>query len=279
MTIGPAPPLRVEIAAVGFYTDRVVEPIKSHDADRVYLVYARDRRDDKAKPFRETIQKLLREWKRGVDIRLAPTDMWSLEGCVETFSSIIKSEIDSGNSVWVNLSTGSKLEAIGAALACMAHGGNAYYVRMKSYETTGPAHPLAEGVVSVDSVPMYGLSRLTEPQLAVLSLLAQNAGGLSKKHVLSGLVALGILPFRQSGASPLSPQASYARLQVILDGLCESPPLVVVLGHRKAARIRITPRGMLALRIFAPRSPERGHAPQASSNIDGTDVTSGSSVV
>lgn len=250
-----APPLRVELAAVGFYIDRVAEPIRAHNADRVYLVHARDRAEDKAKPFRETIQKSLREWKSNLEIRYASTDIWNLEACVETFSSIIKSETESGNSVWVNLSTGSKLEAIGAALACMAHGGNPYYVRMKSYETGGPARPLAEGVVSVDSVPMYGLSPLTEAQLAVLSLLAQNERGLSKKHVLAGLVALGILPFRPEGPSTISPQASYARLQVILDILCASPALAIVFGHRKAARVQITPRGRLALRIFAPRRP------------------------
>jgi hypothetical protein len=245
-----APPLRVEVAPVGYYTDRVVDPIKFHKADRVYLVRAREDSDDLAAPFRKRVITELRKWKPSIEIRVVQTDLWTMESAVETFSAIIRREVSDGNSVWVNLSTGSKLEAVASAVACMGNGGVPYYVRMKSYERSLPTKPLAEGVDSVDVVPTFGLSAPSEAGLQLLDLLAQNHDGLSKKNLISGLTDLDFIPKEIPGKTI---QARYARLQAILDRLREPPPLVVIEGRRRGARVKITERGRLALRIFSPR--------------------------
>jgi len=245
-----SPPLRVDVTPVGYYVDRVVVPIQEHDADRVYILRARDDDEDLASPFRTEVIRLLRKWKLKLDIRVVRTDLWTMEAAVETFSAVIRREVQQGNSVWVNLSTGSKLEAVAAAIACMAHGGQPYYVKMKSYERPALASPLAEGVDSIDIVPTFGLASPSAGGLATLELLAQNETGLSKKGLISGLTELGLIPSDSAGQSL---QARYARLQGILDRLADFPALAVVEGHRRAARVKITERGRLALRIFSPR--------------------------
>ncbi len=245
------PPIRVEVAPVGYYLDRVVSPIMEHDADRVYLVRSREDFDDLAAPFRSKVIGNLRRWKPKVEIRVVRTDLWTMESVVETFSAIIRREVAEGNSVWVNLSTGSKLEAVASAVACMGNGGTPYYVRMKSYERPTGGRPLASGVESIDLVPTFGLSRPNEAQLALLNLLAENEAGLSKKVLITTLTELGLIPREIPGKTI---QARYARLQSILERLLELPPLVVVDGQRRRARVRITERGRLALRIFLPRT-------------------------
>jgi hypothetical protein len=245
-----SPPLRVDVAPVGYYIDRVIVPIQQHNSDRLYILRARKDSEDLASAFREEIIRQLKKWKPGLDIRTVRTDLWTMESAVESFSAIIRGEVRDGNSVWVNLSTGSKLEAVAAAVACMAHGGTPYYVEMKSYERPDLRHPLAEGVKSVYTVPTFGLASPGAGGLAILELLAQNDPGLSKKSLISGLTELGLLPSDSSGQSL---QARYARLQVILNRLTEIPALVAIEGHRRAGRVKITESGRLALRIFSPR--------------------------
>lgn len=246
-----SPPLRVEVVPVGYYLDRIVVPIQKHNADRVYLVKARTKEEDRAAPFRSKVIELLRRWKPKIEIRQVGTDLWDLGSAVETFSAILRSEGELGNSVWVNLSTGSKLEAVAAAIACMAQGATPYYVRMESYDRPDLEKPLAQGVLSIDLVPTFDLSAPSSAGLAALGLLEENPSGLSKKSLLSGLTDSGFMP-------PESPdrtvQARYARLQAILQPMLESPPLCSSSGNRRGTRIHITDRGRLALRMFAPRA-------------------------
>lgn len=244
------PPLRVEVVPVGFYVDRVVEPILSHRADRVYLLRTRDDGQDRAAPFRERALRALLRVKPDLEIRIVRTDLFSMDSAVESFSAIISQERQQGNTVWVNLSTGSKLEAVAAAIACMAHGGTPYYVRMKSYDRPSPSKPLASGVQSIDVVPTFGLAPPSPLGLAVLTLLGENEGGLAKKSLISGLIDLGLVP---PVASSGTVQARYGRLQAVLDELQAAPPMVVTDGKRKSARVRLTDRGRLALRIYSPR--------------------------
>lgn len=244
------PPLRVEIVPVGYYVDRVVEPIRAHNADRVYLVKARTQNDDKAAPFRRRVLSQLRRWKPALDIRVVGTDLWKLDSAVETFAAIIRNERAQGNSVWVNLSTGSKLEAVGAAIACMSQGATPYYVRMESYERPDLEKPLAEGIRAIDVVPTFALSPPSDAGLAALDLLEENPSGLAKKDLLSGLTEAGFIPPESRDRSL---QARYARLQAVLQPLLAAPALTSITGNRRAARLRVTDRGRLALRMFAPR--------------------------
>jgi hypothetical protein len=243
-------PLRVEVAPIGYYLDRIIEPIQEHHADRVYIIRAKDGSEDRAREFRRRVVRALLKWKPTLDIRVVSTELWSLEDSVEVFSAILRSEIDAGNSVAVNLSTGSKIEAIGGAIACMAHGGTPYYVRMRSYDQPDVTSPLATGVKAIDAVQLYGFTPPTAPGIAVLESLEENQKGLAKKSLISLLTEKGLIPKDIPGKSI---QAKYARLQSILDKLEEEPAMISVEGSRRAARVRLTPRGRLALRIFHPR--------------------------
>lgn len=248
-----SPPERVDIAPVGFYVDRVVEPIKGHNSDRVYLIRSNDDRADLAAKFRSEIIRQLRRWDSHLDIRIVRTERWSLPLATETYTSLISRERAMGNSVWVNLSSGSKLEAVAGALACMSHGGVPYYVRMSSYETRPPRAPLATGVLGVDTVPVFALARPTDPQVGVLNLLAENPKGLSKKEILAGLLEANLIPTASQGGRPLTTQAGYARLQAVLERLIDPLGLVEIAGVRKAGRVKLTPSGSLAIRVFSPR--------------------------
>ena len=244
------PPLRVELVPVGFYVDRIIEPVCLHRADRLYLAVARIDGKNLAAPFLTRVRRELASRMPALQVREVSVYAWDMESLVETFSAIIRKERSVGNQVWVNLSTGSKMEAIAAAVACMGNGGIPYYVRMKSYRIPTLNTPSARGVDTVDPVPPFGLSVPSTAGLSVLDLLSQNERGLSKRVLIQGLTELGVIPKDIPGKTV---QARYARLQTVLEQLTVLPPLIEVDGSHRRTSVRITDRGRLALRIFAPR--------------------------
>ncbi|HTP54881.1 MAG TPA: DUF6293 family protein [Thermoplasmata archaeon] len=252
------PPLRIEVTPVGFYIDRIVEPVRRHDADVVYLVLGSSRKSDGSATFLKEVIRQLRNWKPRLTIHEVRADRWNLETALETFSQIVQKEVAAGNSVWVNVSTGSKLEAIAGALATMAHGGVAYYVRMRSYDERRSPKPLAEGVVGIDVIPTYGLPSPSPAALEVLRLLEGYPDGQPKQWLVAELEQSRVIPSVRAGGSSVSIQSKYGRLQSILDELTRDPTLVRITGQRRSTRILIEPRGRIALRIFGSGKSRKG---------------------
>ena len=112
--------LRVHIAPIGYEIDRVVLPAKQEKADRVWLLLHENKSDDKAGPFVTKITKQLE--KLGIEVKQEDHDRRDLFKIIRAVKNIIKQE--QGNEIYVNLASGSKIQAIGTMMACMMFNDN-----------------------------------------------------------------------------------------------------------------------------------------------------------
>ena len=107
--------LRVHIAPVGFEVDRIVLPASNMRADRVWLIIHSDSIDDAGQPFSKLISERLE--KDQIEFKMEYADRTDLFDTLRVLRSIILKE--KNNAILVNVSVGSKIQAIASMMACM----------------------------------------------------------------------------------------------------------------------------------------------------------------
>ncbi|MEF8857274.1 MAG: DUF6293 family protein, partial [Haloplanus sp.] len=142
---------RVHIVPVGEDVERTVAPARTMSADRVYLLA--DERGSAAKA--ETAAERLAA--DGVETAIESVDhgtVYAVLGLVTTLADRHAPD----DTVWVNVSTGSRLATIGAALACMDADtdAEAYHVPAADADATAVADRTAgdDGVAVVPDYPI-----------------------------------------------------------------------------------------------------------------------------
>lgn len=107
--------LRVHIAPVGFEVDRIVLPASNMRADRVWLIIHSDSIDDAGQPFSKLISERLE--KDQIEFKMEYADRTDLFDTLRVLRRIILKE--KNNAILVNVSVGSKIQAIASMMACM----------------------------------------------------------------------------------------------------------------------------------------------------------------
>jgi len=173
--------LRVHIAPVGFEIDRIVLPAKQRKADRIWLLVHENKAEDKARPFVEKIQKQLQ--KANIDVVIEYHNRLELFKIIKTVKEIIEKE--KKNNVYVNLASGSKIQAIGCMMACMMFNSqkNVYpfYVEAKDY--LGFKGPISTGIKSINDIPPYEIQIPDEKHIHALKIIKEKGGRLTKKDM------------------------------------------------------------------------------------------------
>lgn len=156
-------PDNVHIMPFGFERDRIVEVACRSNADKVVLLDWLD--GIERPPYHDDVRQSL------ADSELVVTelkcDIFDLYETIATITELIVTETEAGNSVYVNLSTGSKITAIGGMIACMVTGAaEPYYVRAEFY-TTGD-EPVGHGIEKKIELPNYPMAK---PDAQLIDLL------------------------------------------------------------------------------------------------------------
>jgi len=100
---------RVQIAPLGYEYNRILKPIYEYNADTVVLLRHEAKQDYEASFQRDLVQ-TLRENDR-IELKERECDLFDINSAVTAFVNVI--EAHQKDDVLVNLSTGSKLTAIG----------------------------------------------------------------------------------------------------------------------------------------------------------------------
>ena len=106
---------RVHIAPLGFEIDRIVIPLKQTKADKLWILAHDNRSEDLSGPYLEKIKKECK--KLGVEVKVEYSDRLSLFKAIKSIKDIISQE--KGNYIYVNVASGSKIQAIACMMACM----------------------------------------------------------------------------------------------------------------------------------------------------------------
>ncbi len=106
---------RVHIAPLGFEIDRIVLPLKETKADKLWLLVHEKTSEDKSGPYLELIRKKCK--KLGVKLEISYADRLSIFKVIKAVKEIISKE--KNNYIYVNVASGSKIQAIACMMACM----------------------------------------------------------------------------------------------------------------------------------------------------------------
>ncbi len=173
--------LRVHLAPVGFEIDRIVLSAKKRKADRVWLLVHENRSEDKAGPFIEKIKKMLK--KQNIEVKIAYHDRLSLFKIIKSIKEIIEKE--KGNSVYVNLASGSKIQAIAGMMACMMFNKEKnvfpFYVEAKEY-LGFKGQQISSGIKEPLDIPSYEIQTPGKKLIAALKIIQERGGKLTKKE-------------------------------------------------------------------------------------------------
>ena len=106
---------RVHIAPLGFEIDRIILPLKETKADKLWLLVHEKTAEDKSGPYLENIRKQCK--KLGVELKIHYADRLSIFKVIKAVKEIITQE--ENNYIYVNVASGSKIQAIACMMACM----------------------------------------------------------------------------------------------------------------------------------------------------------------
>ena len=172
--------LRIHVAPVGFETDRIVLSAKKRRADRVYLMVHQNPSQDKAGHFIRKAQDTLK--KENIEVVIEPHDRLDLFEIIKSIKQIIVKE--EGNNIYVNLASGSKIQAIAGMMACMMFNEKKnvfpFYVEAKEY-TGFKKQEISTGIKELIDLPSYEIQKPEQKHIDALKLISENDGRLTKK--------------------------------------------------------------------------------------------------
>jgi len=174
--------LRVHIAPVGFEIDRIVIPAKKMKADKVWLLIHDNASEDKAGPFVEKIIKKLKKEKINVEIKRH--DRMDLFKIIKSIKEIVTKE--KGNDIYVNLASGSKIQAIASMMACMMFNENKsikpFYAEAETYPGF-EGKQMSYGVKNLMEIPTYQIHTPKPELVKALQIIIKQNGRLRKKDM------------------------------------------------------------------------------------------------
>jgi Family of unknown function (DUF6293) len=164
--------LRIHIAPIGFEVDRIVLPAIAMKSDRVWLIIHNDPKDSLGKSFRDNITGDLDKHK--IEYQFENTDRADLFDTFRALKTIISKE--KKNTIFINVSTGSKIQAIACMMACMMFKDEVnikpYYAEPEKYATT-PKEQETIGLKRIITLPEYKIEIPSNNLIDCLTLIYQ----------------------------------------------------------------------------------------------------------
>jgi len=225
-SLGSLQMLRVHVAPVGFEVDRIVIPAIQMKADRVWLITHNNPSVDKGHQFVASIRDKLKQAR--IECLQTEADRTELFDTLRTLRIIILKE--KGNSILVNVSVGSKIQAIASMMACMMFKDIAmikpYYVVPERYTSSLAEEEKqeTEGVKKVIPMPEYKIELPDEKLIKCMAIINERTKGEITKHDLKDLakernlihVAQKKIPGKKRTKKEYSDQSDYMSLNKTL---------------------------------------------------------------
>jgi hypothetical protein len=167
--------LRIHIAPLGFEVDRIVLPAENMKADRVWLILHSDLTEDAGQPFSKLITQRLEEDR--IEFKFEYADRTDLFDTLRALRMIIFKE--KNNAILVNVSVGSKIQAIASMMACMMFKDEVnitpYYAVPENYATI-PREQETIGLKKVVRLPEYKIETPPDNLIKCLEIIHRRAG-------------------------------------------------------------------------------------------------------
>lgn len=173
--------IRVHIAPIGFEIDRIVIPAKKMKADKIWLLQHNKPDKEVAKLYVEKISKELKKHK--IQVSFAEADRKDVFKVLKAVKDIFENEHK--NNLYVNLSSGSKIQAIACMMACMMFNefhAIPYYAEPENYLSTH-GKPQSNGVRELIELPRYEIRKPKQELIQALKIIKDHNNKITKKEM------------------------------------------------------------------------------------------------
>lgn len=174
--------LRVHIAPVGFEIDRIVIPAKEMRADKACLLIHENPSEDKAGPFVTKVKNKLT--KVNISVEIEYHNRLDLFKIIKSTKEIIDREYP--NDIYVNMASGSKIQAIALMMACMMFGKERnvtpFYAEAENYPGF-EGQQLSYGVKNLMQLPIYQMHTPRQELVDALKIIKKSKGKITKKEL------------------------------------------------------------------------------------------------
>lgn len=174
--------LRVHIAPVGFEVDRIVLPAIEMKADKIWLLEHDNQKDDRAKKYEVEIKKKFK--KENIKTEIIKTNRKDTFKILQAVKQIIKTE--EKNDIYINVSSGSKIQAIACTMACMMFNENEnltpYYAVPKSYPSYKEKQQ-SIGLRNIIELPKYQIQIPKYELVQALKIINEHGNKITKKEM------------------------------------------------------------------------------------------------
>ena len=174
--------LRVHIAPLGFESDRIVLPAIKMKADKVWILIHNNPKKTKAKSYLDDIKTKLK--KERIEFDVKEIDRLDLLSVIKGVRNIV--DEDENNTYYVNVSSGSKIQAVACTMACMMFNEkndlNPYYIQPENYfEYKG--RQMSTGLGKIIDIPQYDIKTPDEKFIRILQIIKENKNEMSKRNL------------------------------------------------------------------------------------------------
>ena len=176
---------------MGFEYDRIILPLLALKADKVWLLV--DEEDNESNHYLKNVEDRLKKERIG----------YEKEKCnIRDFYNIMKVmrkiiEKEKKNNVSVNVSSGSKVEAMAGMLISMVMKGTqtveAYYAVPEKYDSSSITGEMSSGCRDILLMPSYPVEKPKQHLIEFLELLKENNKPISKKRLVEKAIQKGLL--------------------------------------------------------------------------------------
>lgn len=150
-------------------------------ADKIWLLVNADPEKEKASSYIKSIKKEF--IKLGIKTESTGSDRRDVFNVLKTVKEIFEKE--KNNDIYVNVSAGSKIQAIGCMMACMMfkeYEPTPYYAEPKAYPAT-KGKPQSSGLRNLVELPKYEIKRPKPEIVKALKIIKDNGGKIRKKNL------------------------------------------------------------------------------------------------
>ncbi|MGA9400505.1 DUF6293 family protein [Haladaptatus sp.] len=236
----------VHIAPLGFEYDRILGPVQEHGVDILYLL-EHDSPESDQPDYHDALKDELEA--EGIDVRSRTVDLMDIYDVLGIVTTLVSEHQD--DIVRVNVASGSKLSAVGAAIACMATDATAYYVHPEGYAHADREERQSYGYTGEEVLPTYPIESPTRDQVSVMNYLQESDTEVytpKKKDIIGYSEEAGLSFIADS--NPANDKAKFALLNAnIIDPLQRDDYIEVrKVGRQK--QVTLTDTGHDVLRAF-----------------------------
>jgi hypothetical protein len=251
---------KVHITAVGVEVNRVIEPILKIGADSVIII-SNTTEGPTYRPFVDAVISKLRKSIREDSVTETRMDLFDIEKLIGQLGKLIADERSKKNTVFINVSVGSRLYDAAGIIAASMFGAIAYYAEVKDYwqkisiyYKKGIPVGTVKIIGDIIEIPQFHINPPKKDWIIFLNIIKNQieSGGItSQLTIAKKLQEIGLI-----SACREETRSENIRILVELRRRYISPILkegwIEIEGQRRSARLKLTEPGKRMLNVFSP---------------------------